>query len=229
MMEYQPSLYGEKLGSNSGILELMDDLGQAMAQGGMLMMGGGNPAIIPEVVDTFRHRMREITESSLFDQMVGYYEPPQGNPQTIAALAGLLKEHCGWEVAADNIAVTGGGQSAFFHLFNLLAGENASGKTRKILFPLTPEYIGYADQAVASDLLTARPSIVKESTDGFFKYHIDFDRLQIDESIAAICVSRPTNPTGNVLTDDEMSQLSSLAEQHGIPPHCRQRLWRPLS
>jgi len=39
----------------------------------------------------------------------------------------------------------------------------------------------------------------------------------VDDDVAAICVSRPTNPTGNVLTDDEIARLSVLAEQHDIP------------
>ena len=34
---------------------------------------------------------------------------------------------------------------------------------------------------------------------------------------AAICVSRPTNPTGNVLTDSEIGRLQKLAEKHNIP------------
>ena len=50
-----------------------------------------------------------------------------------------------------------------------------------------------------------------------FKYHVDFDSLRVGDDIAAICVSRPTNPTGNVLTDDEVSHLASLADQHDIP------------
>lgn len=32
-----------------------------------------------------------------------------------------------------------------------------------------------------------------------------------------ICVSRPTNPTGNVITDEELLKLDALANQHGIP------------
>lgn len=50
-----------------------------------------------------------------------------------------------------------------------------------------------------------------------FKYHVDFSALPLDEDIAAICVSRPTNPTGNVLTDDEIHRLDALAQQRGIP------------
>jgi Alanine-alpha-ketoisovalerate (or valine-pyruvate) aminotransferase len=50
-----------------------------------------------------------------------------------------------------------------------------------------------------------------------FKYHVDFSRLKIDESIGAICASRPTNPTGNVLTDSEIHQLDQLARDNNIP------------
>jgi len=50
-----------------------------------------------------------------------------------------------------------------------------------------------------------------------FKYHVDFDRLEIDDQIGAICLSRPTNPTGNVVTDDELAKLNKLAARHNIP------------
>ncbi|MEM7391826.1 MAG: aminotransferase class I/II-fold pyridoxal phosphate-dependent enzyme, partial [Verrucomicrobiota bacterium] len=50
-----------------------------------------------------------------------------------------------------------------------------------------------------------------------FKYHIDFDRLAGSDDVAAICVSRPTNPTGNVLTDGEIARLSDLARSRSIP------------
>ncbi|ULQ61231.1 aminotransferase class I/II-fold pyridoxal phosphate-dependent enzyme [Brucepastera parasyntrophica] len=32
-----------------------------------------------------------------------------------------------------------------------------------------------------------------------------------------MCVSRPTNPTGNVLTDAEIRELSALAGKYDIP------------
>ncbi|SQD00663.1 class I and II aminotransferase [Escherichia coli] len=37
------------------------------------------------------------------------------------------------------------------------------------------------------------------------------------EETGMICVSRPTNPTGNVITDEELLKLDALANQHGIP------------
>jgi valine--pyruvate aminotransferase len=62
-------------------------------------------------------------------------------------LAQMLRDELGWEIEPQNIALTNGSQSAFFYLFNLFAGRRADGTTRKVLFPLTPEYIGYADPA----------------------------------------------------------------------------------
>jgi valine--pyruvate aminotransferase len=50
-----------------------------------------------------------------------------------------------------------------------------------------------------------------------FKYRVDFDELSIGDDIGAICVSRPTNPTGNVVTDREVEKLSCLAEEKNIP------------
>lgn len=212
------SQFGQQLGPHSGIVELMDDLGVAMAQGNMLMMGGGNPAIIPEVVEVFRQRMQAIAAGPEFDRMVSIYDPPAGNAKTLDALAGLLQERFGWDIGPENLAVTGGGQTAFFLLFNLLAGPQTDGSIKRILFPLAPEYIGYANQGLHPDIFTTIPPRVDhDETDGFFKYRIDFDRLTIDDSIGALCVSRPTNPTGNVLTDAEMDHLASLAAEHDVP------------
>ena len=219
------SLFGQKLTARSGILELMDDLGRAMTvDPHMRMLGGGNPAAVPELQALVRARMRELLDhGAAFDAMLANYEPPQGNPRFIRALAELLRRTFGWEVWPENIAITCGGQSANFYLFNLLAGRFAGGRQRQILLPLAPEYIGYADQGLEPDLFVAcRPNI--EWPHGgdprSFKYRIDFAAVEAAlrcHDIGAVAVSRPTNPTGNVLTDEEVARLSALAAARGIP------------
>lgn len=224
-MDFPFSTTGNKLTARSGILELMDDLGRAMTiEPDMRMLGGGNPAHVPEMQQVIRERMVELLgEGDAFERMIGNYDPPQGNPRFIAAIATMLKCTFGWDVGPGNIAITCGGQTAFFYLFNLLAGQHADGRRRKVLLPLSPEYIGYADQALEPDVFVAcRPRITWPDGEAarVFKYTIDFDAVESalkNEDIAMIAVSRPTNPTGNVLTDDEVTRLSSLAEQHGIP------------
>lgn len=224
-MQFEFSLTGRKLTARSGILELMDDLGRAMTeQPDMLMLGGGNPAAVPSVQALWRNRMKAlIEEGPPFDRMLGNYDPPQGNPKFIRALATLLKRSFGWEVGPENIAMTNGGQSAFFFLFNLLAGRFEGNREQKILLPLAPEYIGYADQGIDEGMFVAcQPEITwpESQKSRVFKYRIDFaaveNALKI-QPIAAIAVSRPTNPTGNVLTDEEVQRLAALAESYKIP------------
>lgn len=219
------STTGQKLTARSGILELMDDLGRAMTvEPDMLMLGGGNPAAVPAMQQLIRERMSALlADGSTFDRMIGNYDPPQGNPRFLAALADLLKRTYGWDIGPQNLAITCGGQTAFFYLFNLLAGRFADGSRKKVLLPLCPEYIGYADQGIDAGLFVAcRPQITWPEGEAarVFKYTIDFDAVEAalkKGDIALIAVSRPTNPTGNVLTDDEVQHLSKLAEAHGIP------------
>jgi valine--pyruvate aminotransferase len=225
-MPYSFSRLGQKLTAPSGIVGLMDDLGRAMTvEPDMYMLGGGNPAAVPEMQALWRERMAKLLheEGEAFDRMLVNYDPPQGQPQFVRALAGLLRREFGWAVDPDNIAVTNGGQTAFFFLFNLLAGDFGGGRHRKILLPLAPEYIGYADQGVDDRLfVSCQPHIDWPLTQAarIFKYRVDFDAVETalrDEDIAAMAVSRPTNPTGNVLTDDEVERLAGLAEARGIP------------
>lgn len=213
------SSFGQKLGEDAGINSLMDDLGEAMASDGdVVMMGGGNPGHLPEVTDRLQTIMKELVDDpEQFRRLTGVYDPPQGEKQFIASLVELLNREYDWGLTADNVALTNGSQSAFFMLFNMLAGEHPDGSHKHILLPLAPEYIGYGDAGLSPGLFHAVRPEIEELGDNQFKYRVDFSQLEITEDTAAICVSRPTNPTGNVLTDGEMLGLEELAREHDIP------------
>ncbi|WP_372847038.1 valine--pyruvate transaminase, partial [Pontiella sp.] len=212
------SKFGEKFTRKAAITELMDDLGSAMAKGDMLMLGGGNPAHIPEMQLHFRRRMEQIlAEPRGFESMIGNYDGTRGNEAFIEALAVMLRETFGWNIGPANIALTNGSQNAFFCLFNLFAGEMPDGSKNKIMFPLTPEYIGYADAGLSDDFFISRRPTIELMDGGLFKYHVDFNALNVGDDIGALCVSRPTNPTGNVLTDEEIRHLDAIAQDKGIP------------
>ncbi len=215
----QLSTFGQKFTAESGILQLMDDLGQALAgDEPKLMLGGGNPAAIPDVQAALRRRMQDmLADEESFERMVGSYGPPEGDRAFATALASLLRRTYGWDIGPQNIALTNGSQTAFFYLFNLFAGEFAGGEDKRILLPLAPEYIGYADIGLVEDLFVANKPEIELLEGGLFKYRVDFDTLPVSDAIGAICVSRPTNPTGNVLTDAEVQRLGQLAAVQGIP------------
>lgn len=214
------SEFGQQLTCNAGILSLMDDLGSAKAAGGdnMIMMGGGNPGVVPEFQDRMRKRLRGLCDDpQQFHRLIGAYDPPQGEATFVRGIAAMLEKEFGWPVGPENVCLTNGSQTAFFMLFNLFAGRYGDGTRKKICLPLAPEYIGYADLGINDDFFVSTKPKIERLDDNLFKYHVDFDELSIGPDIGAICVSRPTNPTGNVITDEELARLDCLAKKHDIP------------
>ncbi|NIY92876.1 valine--pyruvate transaminase [Vibrio diazotrophicus] len=213
----QFSTFGEKFNRYSGITQLMDDLNDGLRTPGAIMLGGGNPAAIPEMLDYFRLTTEEmLADGSLLAGMTNY-DGPQGKDVFIGALAKLLRDTYGWDISEKNISLTNGSQSGFFYLFNLFAGKQPDGRFKKILLPLAPEYIGYGDAGIDEDIFVSYHPEIELLDNGLFKYHVDFEQLKIDDSVAAICASRPTNPTGNVLTEEEIHKLDQLARENNIP------------
>lgn len=214
------SKFGDRFAQDSGIVSLMEDLGDALnVNPDLLFLGGGNPAKVPAFEDLIAHRLREIAnDQHALSKLIGIYQSPQGSESFISALTHYLNDHYGWAIDEQNVAITNGSQSAFFMLINMLAGTTADEKTKKnILFPMMPEYLGYADQGIDGVGMVGCMPEIEERGEHRFKYHVDFDRLPLDDNTAAICVSRPTNPTGNVLTENEMATLTALAKRHNIP------------
>jgi valine--pyruvate aminotransferase len=214
------SIFGEKVKRDSGIKSLMDDLGNAMAVNrNMLMLGGGNPAHIPRVQEIFRKSMENILNNgNCFEECIGNYDSPQGNARFIDNLVSMLKKEYAWDIGPENIMLTNGSQSAFFLLFNMFSGNFPDGSFRKILLPLTPEYIGYSDAGYGiEEIFTSIKPDIHFEDNNIFKYHIDFENLSVGDDIGAICVSRPTNPTGNLLSDNEIEKLVKIASSKDIP------------
>jgi valine--pyruvate aminotransferase len=216
------SRFAEKFNGDSGILQLMNDLGHAVNLDREIhMLGGGNPASIPQIEACYRSEMLQLLENGgQFERMVGNYDSPQGNQQFIDALAELLKDTYGWPISARNIAITNGSQASFGILFNLFSGQYSDGIAKKVLLPMTPEYIGYNDVGPGDSKIfkANRPVLQMDPDDSlFYKYRVDFSELSISEEIGAICISRPTNPTGNVVTDNELAKLREMASNTGIP------------
>ncbi|EOV1174720.1 valine--pyruvate transaminase [Vibrio fluvialis] len=213
----QFSTFGEKFNRYSGITQLMDDLNDGLRTPGAIMLGGGNPAAIPEMLDYFKLTSEEmLADGSLIAAMTNY-DGPQGKDVLVKALAKLLRDTYGWDISEKNISLTNGSQSGFFYLFNLLAGRQPDGSFKKILLPLAPEYVGYGDAGIDEDIFVSYHPEIELLDNGLFKYHVDFEQLKVDESVAAICASRPTNPTGNVLTEEEVHKLDKLARDNNIP------------
>ncbi len=211
--------FGIRFAGEIGIGELMDDLGDALVSNpAPFMLGGGNPAHVPEVQSIFKKRMEHILANpGEFERVIGNYDTPQGAKAFIGALAELFRSEFAWDIGSENIALTNGSQNAFFSLFNLFGGKFGGSNLKQILLPLAPEYIGYAEVGLEPDFFRSFRPDLEILTDRLFKYRVDFDQLKVDNQVGAVCFSRPTNPTGNVVTDQEVARLRDLANTQRIP------------
>ncbi|WP_367109345.1 valine--pyruvate transaminase [uncultured Psychrobacter sp.] len=239
------SKFGQKFIQPTGISQLMDDLGDALKSDKPVnMLGGGNPARIEAVNELFLETYQALGSDGSFNNSeetnstatssMANYSNPQGDAAFIDALVGFFNRHYDWDLTAENIALTNGSQNAFFYLFNLFGGAfsdnelDAGGQSvdKSILLPLAPEYIGYSDVHVEGQhfmaVLPHIDEVTHDGEEGFFKYRVDFEALENltelkEKRIGAICCSRPTNPTGNVLTDEEMAHLAEIAKRYDVP------------
>jgi len=213
------SSFGEKYTGQSGIVDLMADLGEALhTNPNMISMGGGNPSRIPTVEKIYRDLLVNLLSAPNGTyNILGKYQPPQGDEQLLKHLAQLLRAEYGWPITDRNIAISNGGQSAFFVLSNLLAGKYTDGSIKQIRFPLVPEYLGYTDAGLETNFFSSTRPAIDIIDEHVYKYRVDFESLEVTDRTAALCVSRPTNPTGNVLTDDEVSQLDAIARESHVP------------
>ncbi len=237
------SKFGQQFTQPTGISQLMDDLGDALKSDQPVnMLGGGNPARIEAVNAVFLQTYQALGNDGTADKdnaeglestalnSMSNYSNPQGDATFIDALVEFFNRHYDWNVSADNIALTNGSQNAFFYLFNLFGGaftdEQNQTVDKSILLPLAPEYIGYSDVHVEGQhfaaVLPHIDEVTHDGAEGFFKYRVDFEALEqlpalVEGRIGAICCSRPTNPTGNVLTDEEMTRLAEIAKRYDVP------------
>ena len=126
------STFGTRFAADSGIVGLMDDLGNALIENpDMIMMGGGNPGRVPAMEAVFQRRLEAVlADPQQRHRLFGRYQAPQGDLEFRQAVADLLAGEFGWRLGAGNIAVSNGSQSAFFVLYNMFEIGRASCRER---------------------------------------------------------------------------------------------------
>ncbi len=71
------SLFGDKFTRHSGITRLMEDLNDGLRTPGAIMLGGGNPAQIPEMNDYFQQLLADMLDNGKALDALCNYDGPQ--------------------------------------------------------------------------------------------------------------------------------------------------------
>lgn len=212
---------GEQMSNLTGVRAIMKDIIQTLQAGTgqeFINLSAGNPLILPEVEQLWRNCTAELLASSEYGEVVCRYGSSQGYGPLISAIANDFNRRYGLNLSERNILITPGSQSLYFYAANAFGGYTSSGQLKQIVLPLSPDYTGYGGVSLVPEALIAyKPTLDIDSAAHKFKYRPDFSQLTITENTGCVIFSRPCNPTGNVLTDDEVQKIAALAAPYDVP------------
>ena len=157
----------------------------------------GNPNVAPpaEVADELRRLLTEEDPMAVH----GYTSAP-GSAAARSAVAGDLNRRYGTAFGPENFYLTCGAAASLTISLSAVAEKDSE----VIIFaPYFPEYAVYIETA------EAKPVVVPCRKDDF---QIDFDALEkaITEKTAAVLIDSPNNPSGAVITEENLKRLSAV-------------------
>lgn len=220
-MEPALSHYGNEMSRLTGVRAIMKDIIETLRAGAgqeFINLSAGNPLIVPEVEQLWRDCTVDLLASSEYGEVVCRYGASQGYQPLIEAIVHDFNQRYGLNLSDRNILITPGSQSLYFYATNAFGGYTSSGQLKKIVLPLSPDYTGYGGVTLTPEALVAyKPALDIDAPAHRFKYRPDFTQLEIDETTGCVLFSRPCNPTGNVLTDEEVRKIAALAAPYDVP------------
>ena len=133
------------------------------------------------------------------------YGPASGDPELKLAIARKLTAENGLPTSAEEVLVTNGGKQAIYNLFQVLLNPGD-----EVLIP-APYWLSYPEMA---RLAGARPVAVPSSAADGFRLDLQALEAAITPATRLLVINSPGNPTGRVLSRDELQQLAELVRRH---------------
>lgn len=223
-MAINPALgqFGDRMSQLTGVRAIMKDIIETLRSGGdrqFINLSAGNPVILPEVEQLWRDCTADLLDSSEYGEVVCRYGMSQGYQPLIEAIVADFNQRYDLSLSDRNVLITPGSQALYFLAANAYGGYAAQdGQMKDIVLPLSPDFTGYGGVPLIQQALKAyQPAIETDPAAHRFKYRPDFDQLEVNESTGMLLFSRPCNPTGNVLSDDEVHRIAALAAPYDVP------------
>jgi valine--pyruvate aminotransferase len=220
-MEPALTRIGTQMSALTGVRAIMKDIIETLRDGQgktFINLSAGNPVILPEVEQLWRDCTMELLSSPEYGEVVCRYGASQGYAPLVEAIVEDFNQRYGLSLNARQVLITPGSQSLYFLAANAFGGLDNAGNLKRIVLPLSPDYTGYGGVSLDSNALLAyKPKLDIDEAGHRFKYRPDFSQLQMDETTGCVIFSRPCNPTGNVLTDEEVEKIAALAAPFDVP------------
>ncbi|MGV2829222.1 valine--pyruvate transaminase [Myxosarcina sp. GI1(2024)] len=215
------SQFGKQMSQLTGVRAIMKDIIETLSNSGgreFINLSAGNPVILPEVENLWRECTEELLASKEYGEVVCRYGSSQGYPQLIEAVKNDFNARYGLNLSDRHILISPGSQTLYFYAANAFGGYTETGELKQVVLPLSPDYTGYGGVSLSPEALVAyKPQLEIEANLHRFKYRPDFKQLKITAETGCVIFSRPCNPTGNVLSDDEVAKIATLAAINNVP------------
>ena len=135
------------------------------------------------------------------------YTPAPGTADLKRAIADRYRADFGVEYADSEVIVTAGGKQALFNAALALFGPGDEVITHAPHWPTLPEQV---------KLAAASPVIVRTHADDGFAIRADLILSAVTPRTRGIIVNTPCNPTGALMTEDELRVIAETAARKGI-------------
>jgi aminotransferase len=156
--------------------------------------------------DTPEH-IKEAAVKAIREGLVGGYSPTLGLPGLREAIAAKLKRDNKVEAVPGEIMVTVGA------IEGLAAAVMAAiDPGDEVILP-SPTYSTHIRQVV---IASGKPVLVPTVEEQGFFWDMDAVRKAITPRTKAILYCSPSNPTGTVLTEEQLRELAGMAIQHNL-------------
>jgi len=177
---------------------VMDILAKARTMKDAIHMEVGEPDLEPsgKVKEAY---VKAIKENKF------HYTPAKGLTELKERISEYYLNTYNVSVSPDRIIVTPGTSGAFMIVFSLLADRD-----NKLVLS-DPSYPCYKNFAY---FLDTEPEFIPIYRDT--NYEMSYDAVKEIDNIAALIVSSPSNPVGNLYKDKTVKELINLADQKGF-------------
>jgi len=155
--------------------------------------------------DTPQH-IKEACKLAL-DQNYTHYGPSAGLPELRESIARYISRTRGVKVAAENVVVAPGAKPVIFAAMMALVDPGD-----QVIYP-SPGYPIYESVA---DWIGAEPVPARLREDHQWRYDVEELAALITPRTKAIILNSPQNPTGGMLSAEDMCAIAELAIYHNL-------------
>ncbi len=146
----------------------------------------------------------EATSKAIFDGFTKY-GPAAGNLDLRKAIANKLQIQNDLNYEFENVMVTNGAKQAIYNLFQVLLNPGD-----EVIIP-SPYWLSYPQMV---RLAGGKPIFANSFAEDGFKINIEDLKSKISSKTKFIIINSPNNPTGRVMSKEELLQIADLAREN---------------